>query len=212
MNNIVFYFVFLSFIGWIIESSFVSIKQRNFTNRGFLFLPFIPSYGLIGTLIIILNYQLNLGYISWFIITMFFASLFEYLCSFLVEKIFKIHLWNYSHMKYNLHGRICLLNAILFGFLGSTLIYSLPLINQIYVYIPSFLIYILLILIILDYLTNIRVVLHAKKEYIRELGSREMKFVLHNNHVPVNFTLLFKTKNKLHEHLKKNLVKTVNKK
>jgi len=40
-----------------------------------------------------------------------------------MEKIFENKWWDYSDQKFNLNGRICLLNSFLFGILGLTLVY-----------------------------------------------------------------------------------------
>ena len=39
------FFYFYSFLGWIFESSYVSVKQRRLVNRGFLRIPLLPLYG-----------------------------------------------------------------------------------------------------------------------------------------------------------------------
>ena len=50
--------------------------------------------------------------------SMIICSVMEYLTSLILEKIFKVRWWDYSHMKFNVDGRICLSNSIMFG-LGS---------------------------------------------------------------------------------------------
>lgn len=45
-----FYLVLYSFLGWICESTYVSIPQGHFVNRGFFYGPYIPIYGF-GSLI-----------------------------------------------------------------------------------------------------------------------------------------------------------------
>ena len=39
------FFYIYCFLGWIIESSFVSFQKRRLVNRGFLRLPLLPLYG-----------------------------------------------------------------------------------------------------------------------------------------------------------------------
>ena len=49
-----------------------------------------------------------------------------------MEKIFKARWWDYSDKKYNLNGRICGENALLFGLGGLSIIYIInPLVNHI---------------------------------------------------------------------------------
>ena len=39
------FFYLYCFFGWIFESTYVSLKQNHFVNRGFLRLPMLPLYG-----------------------------------------------------------------------------------------------------------------------------------------------------------------------
>ena len=45
MVSMAYFFYFYSFLGWIFESSYVSVKQRRLVNRGFLRIPLLPLYG-----------------------------------------------------------------------------------------------------------------------------------------------------------------------
>ena len=40
-----FFFYFYCFVGWCIESAYVSVRTRKLTNRGFMRGPFLPLYG-----------------------------------------------------------------------------------------------------------------------------------------------------------------------
>ena len=103
------YFSIFSFLGWIFEMVFRSIKEERFVNSGCLFGPFVPIYGYTATTILLFdNYFIVIPLI--FRITLFclLPSVFEYIGSYLLEKQFSIQLWDYSHLKFNLHGRICL--------------------------------------------------------------------------------------------------------
>lgn len=42
----------------------------------------------------------------------------EYVTSWGMEKLFHARWWDYSHRRFNIQGRICLLGAIVFGLLG----------------------------------------------------------------------------------------------
>ena len=50
------------------------------------------------------------------------CSILEYFTSYMMEKLFHARWWDYSHRKFNLNGRICLENSLLFGALGFLLI------------------------------------------------------------------------------------------
>ena len=40
-----FFFFFYSFFGWCFESTYVSLHEKRFVNRGFIRGPFLPLYG-----------------------------------------------------------------------------------------------------------------------------------------------------------------------
>ena len=44
-TELLFFFFIYCFIGWIIESTYVSLHEKKFVNRGFMHGPFIPIYG-----------------------------------------------------------------------------------------------------------------------------------------------------------------------
>ena len=46
-------FIFYSFLGWIWETTYCSVKAKHFINRGFLNGPIIPIYGFGAVLIMI---------------------------------------------------------------------------------------------------------------------------------------------------------------
>jgi uncharacterized membrane protein/HD superfamily phosphodiesterase len=109
----IFHFILLfaiySFLGWVIEVIYRSIKQRQFVNAGFLFGPFLPIYGLGAAATIFLEYFFS----AWHLLPRFILlgaaiTTVEYLVGFFAEKIFKLTLWDYSENKFNLHGRVCL--------------------------------------------------------------------------------------------------------
>ena len=122
--NLAYIFIFFliySFLGYICEIILASINQKKLVNRGFLFGPYCPIYG-IGSLFI--TYCLSRFWqdpVIVFILGAIITSCLEYFTSFMLEKIFHNMWWDYSGYKYNLNGRICLQNTLLFG-LGSLIV------------------------------------------------------------------------------------------
>ena len=57
-----------------------------------------------------------------FVLAMVVCGTLEYLTSYLMEKLFHARWWDYSHYRFNIQGRICLLGAIVFGFGGVLII------------------------------------------------------------------------------------------
>lgn len=125
-------FVIYSFFGWVCETTYCSVPEKKFINRGFLNGPFCPVYGF-GALLIIFM----LGSLPKNIVLVFFAgtaitTVLEYLTGFLLEVIFHAKWWDYSHSKFNFKGRICLANSMLFGILSVALMFFIqPFVNSI---------------------------------------------------------------------------------
>lgn len=119
MNFFEVYLLFwiYSFLGWVMETCFVSFKSRKFINRGFLLGPYCPIYGTGGVLLLFLNNYQNEPVIA-FILSIFVCSLVEYLTSYILELIYRVRWWDYSNRFFNINGRICLFNSFFFGLFG----------------------------------------------------------------------------------------------
>lgn len=87
-------------------------------------------------MILILNaFQGN--YIVTFIISFFVFSAWEYFVGWLLEKLFHMKYWDYSYYKFNIKGRVCLVNSFTWGFLGvafTELIH--PIVSSVIINIP----------------------------------------------------------------------------
>lgn len=111
-------FFIYSFLGWIMEVTLTLITDKKFVNQGFLLGPCCPIYGCGCILLNLLLHNYTNNILVLFILTMFTCSLLEYITSFLMEKIFKLRWWDYSQMKFNINGRICLETMTPFSILG----------------------------------------------------------------------------------------------
>lgn len=129
MNNPLLYelsitfliFIIYSFIGYIVEIIYCSVLNKKLIlNRGFLFGPIVPIYGIGVLLVTSLLFMYRNDPVVVFVFSIIITSSLEYFVSFLMEKMFHNKWWDYSEKKYNINGRICLENALLFG-VGSCL-------------------------------------------------------------------------------------------
>lgn len=112
------YFVLYSFLGWVCETIYCSIDDKKFVNRGFLNGPFCPIYGTGALLVIDIFMKYKDDLLVLFILSVVITSIVEYITSYLLEKIFNLQLWDYSTYSFNLNGRVCLKNSIMFGILS----------------------------------------------------------------------------------------------
>lgn len=119
------------FIGFICEEIYCSLGEKKFTWRGFLYGPFLPVYGYGGLGIVLLLSNFNKLPLVVFLLSFLLTTAIEYIASFSMEKIFNMKWWDYSKHKFNIHGRVCLLNSTLFGLGGLVVIYIIePFLND----------------------------------------------------------------------------------
>ena len=116
--KIITYFFLYSFLGWAMESLYISVLQRKIINTGFLHGPFCPIYGFGAVVLYVLLINLKGNIIAIFCTGFLVLSLWEYFVGFLLEKLFKTKYWDYSKNKFNINGRVCFLNSIYWGLLS----------------------------------------------------------------------------------------------
>lgn len=115
-------FMFFSIIGYLAEISYVSLKTKKINiSRGFLIGPYLPIYGVSSVVMVLLLSRYQDDLFTLFVMGAFICTFLEYMTSFILEKIFKLRWWDYSSKKFNIEGRVCLENSLLFG-LGGLLI------------------------------------------------------------------------------------------
>lgn len=115
MRVILLLFFIYSMIGWLCESIYCSVPAKKFINRGFLNGPLCPVYGIGGLLVIWLLTPVQDSLPLLFLAGVLVTSLVEYVTGFLLETLFHTKWWDYSRKRWNIHGRICLQNSLLFG-------------------------------------------------------------------------------------------------
>lgn len=109
-------FVFWGFAGWLVECIDMRIEAGEFQNRGFLHMPFCPIYGVGMAAGAVALSGLKDSYVGLFVFGVIFCSVVEYIVGGILERLFHSKWWDYSHMRFNIKGRVCLRNAVLFGF------------------------------------------------------------------------------------------------
>lgn len=113
VSHLILLFAIYAFIGWIIEVIYRSISQREFINAGFLFGPFVPLYGFGALFLIVLESFIHLWPLPIKIMAYgIILTLVEYVTGIVLEKTFKLKLWDYSDNQFNFQGRVCLLFSL----------------------------------------------------------------------------------------------------
>lgn len=111
-------FTAYSFLGWLSESIFCSVPARKFINRGFLNGPLCPVYGFGALLVVSMLTPFKDNLMILFVIAVILTSTLEYLTAIALETLFHTKYWDYSKHRFNIQGRVCLDNSLLFGLLS----------------------------------------------------------------------------------------------
>lgn len=141
MLELLFLFIAYSVIGWIWETSYVSVKQKHYVNRGFLHGPYVTIYGM-ACITIMASMSMFAGFENTNSICVIFlqilyiaivTSVWEYATSYILEQKFKARWWDYSYRKFNINGRIAPFSTLFFA-IGGYLLWRFlnPLLLEIY--------------------------------------------------------------------------------
>ena len=141
-------FFIISFLGWAYETLLVKVLYGEFTDRGFLRLPFCPIYGgvvcvlylLIGTpkdgwyyracrntfrgAGTLLFWERVVRYLGYFLLSATFATVAELVVGLLFQNAGCV-LWSYAAYPYNYKGVVCLYVSAFWGVL-LTLVMRFP--------------------------------------------------------------------------------------
>lgn len=151
-------FFIYSILGFLFETIVSKVTGNDF-NSGILFGPMTPIYGIGVVLIIFISkyFFLNLHLPRWietiivFLILILVLTLIEWLGGILIEKIFGIVFWDYSHLKWNLGPYISLEISLVWGVLSLLLIYVIkPFLDSFITKIPFCLTYLFIFTFIID--------------------------------------------------------------
>lgn len=104
---LLFFFIYC-FLGWVWESCYVSAKNREWINRGFLHGPMLPIYGSGAIIVLLCTIGVRDQIVLTFLFGMIGATILEYVTGACMERLFRVRYWDYSHMPLNLKGYICL--------------------------------------------------------------------------------------------------------
>ena len=116
ISEIIYLFLFYSFVGWLWEIIYCSILDKRFTYRGFLVGPYCPVYGFAVTTVLLCTTPFQKSWLMLFLSGMLIATAFEYLAGWFLETFFHMKLWDYSHEFGNIKGRIAPKISLFWGF------------------------------------------------------------------------------------------------
>lgn len=141
-SQYVVWFMLFGLFGWVFESTYCSIVERHWCNRGFLFGPVCPIYGAGAVAAIaVFSHVAHVGAMpeAWqvFLVCAVGASGIEWVTSCAMERMFGTVWWDYSDLPLNIKGRVCVPAATLFGLGGLGIVYvALPLVDRAVAVVP----------------------------------------------------------------------------
>ena len=106
--QLAFFFFIYSFAGWCIEVCCAAIQKRKFVNRGFVNGPLCPIYGSGAVLFAVFLPELKEAPFFLFLAGAILASILEFTTGALLEKLFHRKWWDYSNIRWNYEGYVCL--------------------------------------------------------------------------------------------------------
>ena len=161
-------FLLYSFLGWLIETVGGLFTTKKFINRGFLVGPYCPIYGTGVILITLLLSKYKDDPVTLFFLSGLLCGTLEYITSYIMEKIFKSRWWDYSSMRFNINGRICLETLVLFALAGLLILgITNPFFESLIIKIPNLALHIIsgisFVLFIVDCVFSLNIMNSIKK-------------------------------------------------
>lgn len=134
----VLFFYFYCFFGWCFESTYVSICRKKLINRGFMRGPFLPLYGSGAIMMLVVSKPFERCIPLVYIAGCIGATGLEYVTGVVMEALFAVRYWDYSHKRFNYKGHICLSSSLAWGALTVLVTrYIHPVVERIVLQIPD---------------------------------------------------------------------------
>ena len=109
-------------VGWFYEEIFYWITEGMLRNRGVLYGPWLPIYG-IGALGIYALKPVKTHPVRLFLLSSAVAGIVEYIIGFGGLHLFGLRLWDYRGLLLNIDGIICLRSVVSFAVMGLLCLY-----------------------------------------------------------------------------------------
>ena len=120
-----FYYVIIffiaSFIGYIYEVIYYLVEDNILVNRGFLYGPYLPVYGVGALIMIVILKRFKKHPVLLYFMATIVTGITEYITGVLLN-IFGIKLWDYTGLFLNINGYVCLRSVLSFG-VGALLLF-----------------------------------------------------------------------------------------
>lgn len=114
----IFFFFLCSIGGFLWEVLIFLVKEGRFANRGFLYGPWLPVYGVGAVLLYLLLEKIKKHPIAVLLLSALAGTGLELLVGWLLDTVWDLRYWDYRGYLFNFRGYICLWSALGFGIAG----------------------------------------------------------------------------------------------
>ena len=156
--NILWYFIIISFFGWLTNGIKTLFSDKKFYNKGFLTSPFCPSYGFGAVLCYQLLKEIDNNLLLFFSCTVI-LSIFALFIAMIIERVLGVKPWDFSNQSLSIGSYLTVGFALHLGLLGFVFVKLIPLIDVFMEQLPQNFAFgfaiILSIIIIIDYMLTI---------------------------------------------------------
>lgn len=123
ITDYIFMFFVFCLVGWLWECGLHIFRDHELVNRGTLYGPWIPIYGVGGTAMVLLLDRFKENKLKLVVLEVAVCAVLEYLSSFILDFMFNASYWDYKTEFLNLNGRICFAGLTAFAIGGMAAIY-----------------------------------------------------------------------------------------
>ena len=114
-----------SFLGYLLERGYaIATHADRQARKCFLLLPMCPVYGLGALAVLALPESLSGSFWSLALWGGLAATAVEYAVHVLYDRLLGVRFWDYSQVRWNLRGRVCLPFSLAWGALAMGLVYG----------------------------------------------------------------------------------------
>lgn len=163
-------FFIYGFLGWVLETVVAAAKQKRFVNKGLINGPCCMLYGVGACVVSAFCYELR-G-IWLFAAATIISTVIEWIAGHIIEKLYHEKWWDYSKVKWNLDGYICLTMSLMWGALCTvTVTWIDPLLLTVFKMIPvlavKMILWVLFGILFVDVAATL-IVLSGRSKYVEQ--------------------------------------------
>lgn len=138
LTSLILLFFSLAFVGWLWEVVLHIYLDGALINRGTMFGPWLPIYGVGGVLTILLLQRFGDNPFKVFGAAYLGSGILEYTTGWALENFSGMKYWDYSDSLLNIHGRVCLEVLMMFAVGACVILYiAAPKLDELYKRIPE---------------------------------------------------------------------------